>query len=143
MDDLNAGINDWRNIQDVVRETFKAIHEVVRVQGEKIQILEHKMASKAGASELKTLEISCANKPTFGEMQRHFQEFSLRTAVESKHGDDEKEKEKENEKRDAEVKSLRQEVSDLKAYIKKNLKKKADRAEEEEYTNAGSPFTKI
>lgn len=32
-----SGLNEWRNIQDVVRKTFKAFHDVLKAQGEHIK----------------------------------------------------------------------------------------------------------
>ena len=40
VDDLTEGSNEWRNIQDIVRLTFKAFHDVLRAQGDAIQRLE-------------------------------------------------------------------------------------------------------
>mmetsp|Transcript_16993 Transcript_16993/g.29247 ORF Transcript_16993/g.29247 Transcript_16993/m.29247 type:complete len:676 (-) Transcript_16993:629-2656(-) len=70
MDDLLGGMNDWRNIQDVVRQTFKALHEVVRSQGDKIRALENRLKNSPSASEIENLQVSMSNKPTFGEMNK-------------------------------------------------------------------------
>ena len=40
VDDMLDGLNEWRNIQDIVRNTFKALHELVKAQGEAIRNLE-------------------------------------------------------------------------------------------------------
>jgi hypothetical protein len=40
VDDLLHGVNEWRNIQDIVRLTFKALSDVVRQQGASIRELE-------------------------------------------------------------------------------------------------------
>ena len=45
-------MNEWRNIQDIVRSTFKALCEVVRSQGIAIRELEKQVATKASKSEL-------------------------------------------------------------------------------------------
>jgi arginine deiminase len=45
-------LNEWRNIQDIVRSTFKALCEVVRSQGIAIRELEKQVATKASKSEL-------------------------------------------------------------------------------------------
>lgn len=34
------GMTEWRNIQDVIRSTFKALHEVIKAQGDAISKLE-------------------------------------------------------------------------------------------------------
>ena len=84
MDDLVAGINDWRNIQEVVRETFKAIHNVVRVQGEKIKVLEAKVGRKVDSENinLRSFEVSLANKPTFVEVRKTVGEASAKSSEE-------------------------------------------------------------
>ncbi len=51
-DDLLLGINEWRNIQDVVRVTFKAFHDVLRQQGESIKAVERTLDTKAGRTEV-------------------------------------------------------------------------------------------
>lgn len=40
VEDLLSGVNDWRNIQDIVRLTFKALSDIVRTQGSAILDLE-------------------------------------------------------------------------------------------------------
>ncbi|GBG31320.1 Hypothetical Protein FCC1311_075432 [Hondaea fermentalgiana] len=81
MEDLLAGMNDWRNIQDVVRKTFKSLHDVVRAQGEKIRQLEQKAANAPTGGEFENLQVSMANKPTFAELNKHltvrFEEMGL------------------------------------------------------------------
>jgi hypothetical protein len=47
VDDLLQGMNEWRNIQDIVRVTFKALHDVVKAQGATIQRLEEELLNKA------------------------------------------------------------------------------------------------
>ena len=46
VDDLLRGASDWRNIQDIVRLTFKALAEVVKAQGNSIRELERQMPSR-------------------------------------------------------------------------------------------------
>ncbi len=46
------GVNEWRNIQDIIRMTFKALCEVVRTQGITIKELEKTVSSKASKTEL-------------------------------------------------------------------------------------------
>ena len=81
MDDLLGGSGSWRNIQDVVREAFKALHDVVRVQGERIVELEAQLVNKADASQVHSLEVSLSNKPTFAEMGRATEELRRQLAV--------------------------------------------------------------
>ena len=40
VEDMTAGKNQWRNIQDIVRVTFKEFHDVLRAQGDAINPLE-------------------------------------------------------------------------------------------------------
>ena len=42
-------------LQDVVRITFKALHDVVRAQGEAIKMLEAALNKKAGKDDVETL----------------------------------------------------------------------------------------
>lgn len=80
-----GGLHEWRNIQGVVRQTFKALHDVIKsqvsysieytligfeLQGEKIKRLEYALDTKASMVTLQSLEISMANKPTFGEVEK-------------------------------------------------------------------------
>ncbi|MEW5309245.1 MAG: hypothetical protein WDW38_001144 [Sanguina aurantia] len=51
MDDLMQGLNEWRNIQDIVRLTFKAFHDVLKAQGEAMKALERSVDTKAGRTE--------------------------------------------------------------------------------------------
>ena len=50
--DKLQGMNDWRNIQDVVRMTFKAFHDVLRAQGDAIKNLERVVDAKANRKEV-------------------------------------------------------------------------------------------
>merc|ERR1711871_194063 len=52
VEDLLSGLNEWRNIQDIVRVTFKALHDVVKAQGEAIRALERAVASKANSDDV-------------------------------------------------------------------------------------------
>ena len=54
VDDLLSGLNEWRNIQDIVRLTFKALADVVKAQGLAIKDLERQMPQKATRTELTT-----------------------------------------------------------------------------------------
>lgn len=65
LDDLLLGINEWRNIQDVVRITFKAFHDVLRQQGESIKAIERTLDTKAGRPEV---SVALQQKATASEM---------------------------------------------------------------------------
>ena len=45
-------MNEWRNIQDIVRVTFKAFHDVLKAQGEAIRSLERAVEKKASQREV-------------------------------------------------------------------------------------------
>jgi hypothetical protein len=47
-------MNEWRNIQDIVRVTFKAFHDVLKAQGEAIRSLERAVEKKASQREVAT-----------------------------------------------------------------------------------------
>lgn len=49
VDDLIQGLNDWRNIQDIVRLTFRAMNDVVKAQGRTIATLESKVITARGS----------------------------------------------------------------------------------------------
>jgi hypothetical protein len=51
VDDLLKGLSEWRNIQDIVRLTFKALSDVVRVQGQAIHDIERQLPLKVSRSE--------------------------------------------------------------------------------------------
>ena len=50
--DLLNGINDWRNVEDIVRITFKALSDVVTAQANSIRELERQLPYKASKQEL-------------------------------------------------------------------------------------------
>ncbi|GLI62651.1 hypothetical protein VaNZ11_005299 [Volvox africanus] len=52
LDDLTQGLNEWRNIQDIVRLTFKAFHDVLRTQAEAIKAIERSVDTKASRAEM-------------------------------------------------------------------------------------------
>lgn len=52
VEDLLQGVSEWRNIQDIVRLSFKALTDVVRVHGESLRELERQVASKASKAEV-------------------------------------------------------------------------------------------
>ena len=54
VDDLLQGMSEWRNIQEVIRSTFKALHEVIKSQGDAVKSLERQLESKASISDMQT-----------------------------------------------------------------------------------------
>ena len=50
--DLLTGGNEWRNIQDIIKLTLKAVCDVVRSQGLAIRELERVLPTKCNKSEL-------------------------------------------------------------------------------------------
>ena len=45
LDNLFSGLSDWKNIQDVVRLSFKAMHELIKEQGNTIDNLKNQLDS--------------------------------------------------------------------------------------------------
>ena len=54
-EDLLSGVNEWRNIQDVVRLTLKSFHDVLKSQAETIQDLERRLEGKVGEEDFSDL----------------------------------------------------------------------------------------
>lgn len=52
VNDLLQGKNEWKNIQDIVKLTFKAVCDTVKSQGQAIRELEKQMMQKASSTEL-------------------------------------------------------------------------------------------
>jgi len=52
VEDILGGLSEWRSVQDVVRITFKALADVVKVQGTAIRDLELQLPGKAAKSDL-------------------------------------------------------------------------------------------
>jgi len=52
--DLLQGKNEWKNIQDIVKLTFKAVCDTVKSQGAAIRDLENNMHHKATVQELQS-----------------------------------------------------------------------------------------
>jgi len=61
VDDLLKGISEWRNIQDIIRLTFKALSDVVKAQGQGIQELERQMQTRVTKAELQSAVSNKAN----------------------------------------------------------------------------------
>ena len=70
---LNQGLNEWRNIQDIVRSTFKALCDVVRSQGIAIRELEKQITTKASKSELNS---GLSLKANVADVMRTFSEVA-------------------------------------------------------------------
>jgi hypothetical protein len=58
---LVQGLNEWRNIQDIVRLTFKAFHDVLKAQGDAIKKLEKALDSKSDRREVAAALAAKAN----------------------------------------------------------------------------------
>jgi hypothetical protein len=54
VDDLLQGMNEWRNIQDVIRSTFKALHDVIKAQGDAVKSLERQLETKASNADVQS-----------------------------------------------------------------------------------------
>ena len=87
VDDLLHGVNEWRNIQDIVRLTFKALSDVVRAQGSSIREMERQlqlnisrsefnqvMSSKANVSDLNDVQTLVESRNTYIEIQSQLDE---------------------------------------------------------------------
>jgi hypothetical protein len=61
VNDLLNGLNEWRNIQDIIRITFKALTDVVTAQGNSIRELERQLPYKANKQELNSSLSTKAN----------------------------------------------------------------------------------
>ena len=72
-------MNEWRNIQDIVRTTIKALCEVVRSQGVSIRELEKQIIAKASKSELNS---GMNIKANVADVMRTFSEVA--SSIESK-----------------------------------------------------------
>ena len=59
LEDLIGGANEWRNIQEIVRLTFRAFHDVLRGQAEAVQALEVRLEkglrSKVGRDQVRAM----------------------------------------------------------------------------------------
>lgn len=75
LDDLLSGISEWRNIQDVVRVTFKAFHDVLRQQGDSIKAIERTLDTKAGRAEV---SVALQQKANASEVAARLAEVGFR-----------------------------------------------------------------
>ena len=80
VDDLLRGVNDWRNIQDIVRLTFKALVEIVKNQGSSIRELERQLPTRITCPELQS---AFSQKADYAEVLANISD--LRTHLDS-HG---------------------------------------------------------
>ncbi|GLC46051.1 hypothetical protein PLESTM_001819700 [Pleodorina starrii] len=78
MDDLTQGLNEWRNIQDIVRLTFKAFHDVLRTQAEAIKALERSVETKASRAEMAA---SLQQKANTADMAARLRELETQVAT--------------------------------------------------------------
>ncbi|CAG9326047.1 unnamed protein product [Blepharisma stoltei] len=92
VDDLLQGLNEWRNIQDIVRLTVKALTDVVKAQGSAIKDIERQLPQKASKAELSMSLAQKANlqdtSQVISELQESLNEklnsFEIRALVEEK-----------------------------------------------------------
>ena len=54
-DDIVAGMHEFRTTQDVIRSTFKALHDVIKNQGESIRNMQSQLETKLSKSEAQSL----------------------------------------------------------------------------------------
>ena len=73
LDDLVQGLNSWKNIQDVVRVTLKALHSTVKVQGEAIKRLEKELSERPTWADL---EQAVATRASVEDVSTSFRELS-------------------------------------------------------------------
>jgi hypothetical protein len=71
VENLVEDFNEWRNVTEVVRLTFKALSDVVRTQGVALSRLEQQLAAKANIQEVIT---SLALKANVADVQRSMTE---------------------------------------------------------------------
>jgi hypothetical protein len=89
IEDLLQGVNEWRNIQDIVRATFKALSDVVKTQGVTICRLERQISTiKQSADDVRAdLELRATKSEvqrSLADMQFKLDPQQLRIEVESK-----------------------------------------------------------
>ena len=53
VEDLTRGLNEWRNIQDIVRLSFVAFHKALQAQGDAIQALTEQTELRALKSDVR------------------------------------------------------------------------------------------
>jgi len=55
VDELLTGVNDWRHVPDIVKLTFKALSDVVRVQGATLAEVQKTLNNKASKAEVQAM----------------------------------------------------------------------------------------
>eukprot|EP00967_Tisochrysis_lutea_P062456 scaffold80176_cov25-Tisochrysis_lutea.AAC.2 len=71
--DLVEGLHEWRPVQEIVRLTFKALHDVVRAQAEAIRNLEKALGAKVSRPEHAA---TLAEKVSISELSHTFDDLS-------------------------------------------------------------------
>ena len=79
VEDLLNSVSEWRPVQDIIRLTFKALSDLVKVQGSAIKEVESGLSSKANKSELNT---AVSVKANVSDLSRGLAE--LRNSLETK-----------------------------------------------------------
>lgn len=79
VEDLLSGKEEWRNIQEIIKMTMKAMCEVVRDQGKAIHELEQIMYTKANKSDLHS---SLSTKANVADVSKAITEVA--TAIDDK-----------------------------------------------------------
>lgn len=74
VDSLLSGANEWKNIQDIIKNTFKAMNEVIRHQGLAIKDLEKQMHMKANKQELIN---GLGSKANVNDVMKTFNDISV------------------------------------------------------------------
>ncbi|EAR84714.1 hypothetical protein TTHERM_00637160 (macronuclear) [Tetrahymena thermophila SB210] len=73
VEDLLQGANEWRNIQDIIRLTLRALTDVVKAQSDTIREIERQLPTKASKSEMNT---QLAQKANITEVSRTIAEIA-------------------------------------------------------------------
>ena len=73
VDNLLSGVNEWRNIQEIVRTTIKSLTDVVKAQGIAIKELEKQVNSKASKIEMIN---GLGSKANINDVMRTFNEVA-------------------------------------------------------------------
>ena len=73
VDNLLSNVNDWRNIQEIVRTSIKSLTEIVKVQGQAIHELEKQISTKSTKIELIN---GLGSKANINDVMRTFNEVA-------------------------------------------------------------------
>ena len=74
IEDLVEGANEWRNIQDVIRFAFKALHDMIKSQDEVVKYFERQMETKASVTDV---QASLHRKANIADVNRTLTDISL------------------------------------------------------------------